>query len=109
LDTANELSGGQKNGGNASVLQSLRGQGPMNLVIEEEAVERLPITVDPEIMSGAPVFEGTRVPVDALLNNLADGVSLDEFLENFPTVSREQALAILSFSTDTLNKLGLAR
>ena len=81
----------------------------MNLVIEEEAVERLPITVDPEIMSGAPVFEGTRVPVDALLNNLADGVSLDEFLENFPTVSREQALAILSFSTDTLKRLGLAR
>jgi uncharacterized protein (DUF433 family) len=81
----------------------------MNLVIEEEAVERLPITVDPEIMSGAPVFEGTRVPVDALLNNLADGVSLDEFLENFPTVSREQALAILSFSTDTLRRLGLAR
>jgi uncharacterized protein (DUF433 family) len=81
----------------------------MNLVIEEKAVERLPITVDPEIMSGAPVFEGTRVPVDALLNNLADGVSLDEFLENFPTVSREQALAILSFSTDTLKRLGLAR
>lgn len=81
----------------------------MNLVIEEEAVDRLPITVDPEIMSGAPVFEGTRVPVDALLNNLADGVSLDEFLENFPTVSREQALAILSFSTDTLKRLGLAR
>ena len=81
----------------------------MNLIIEEEAVERLPITVDPEIMSGAPVFEGTRVPVDALLNNLADGVSLDEFLENFPTVSREQALAILNFSTDTLKRLGLAR
>jgi len=81
----------------------------MNLFIEEEAVERLPITVDPEIMSGAPVFEGTRVPVDALLNNLADGVSLDEFLENFPTVSREQALAIISFSTDNLKRLGLAR
>lgn len=81
----------------------------MNLVIEEEAMDRLPITVDPETMSGAPVFEGTRVPVDALLNNLADGVSLDEFLENFPTVSREQALAILSFSTDTLKRLDLAR
>lgn len=80
----------------------------MNLGIEEEAVKRLPITVDPEIMSGAPVFEGTRVPVDALLNNLADGVSLDEFLENFPTVSRDQALAILSFSTDTLKRLGLS-
>ena len=81
----------------------------MSLVIEEEAVERLPITIDPEIMSGTPVFEGTRVPVDALLNNLADGVSLDEFLENFPTVSREQALAILTFSTETLKRLSLAR
>jgi len=81
----------------------------MNLIIEEEVVERLPITVDPEIVSGTPVFEGTRVPVDALLNNLADGVSLDEFLENFPTVSRDQAVAILNFSTETLKRLGLAR
>ena len=81
----------------------------MSLVIEEEAVERLPINIDPEIMSGTPVFEGTRVPVDALMNNLAAGVSLDEFLENFPTVTREQAVAILSFSTETLRRLGLAR
>lgn len=81
----------------------------MSLVIEEEAVERLPINIDPEIMSGTPVFKGTRVPVEALMNNLADGVSLDEFLENFPTVSREQAQAILSFSTETLKRLGLAR
>ena len=51
----------------------------------------LPITVDPEIMSGAPVFTGTRVPVTALLENLEAGVSLDEFLANFETVTREQA------------------
>ena len=76
--------------------------GVMSFVIEEEAIGRLPITIDPEIMSGTPVFEGTRVPVDALINNLADGVSLDEFLENFPTVSRAQAVAVLSFSNDTL-------
>ena len=63
----------------------------MSFVIEEEEVDRLPINVDPEIMSGTPVFEGTRVPIDALLNNVSAGVSLDEFLENFPTVSREQA------------------
>jgi uncharacterized protein (DUF433 family) len=81
----------------------------MSLVIEEEAVERLPIDIDPEVMSGTPVFEGTRVPVEALMNNLADGVSLDEFLENFPTVTREQAVAILSFSTETLRRLGFAR
>jgi len=80
----------------------------MSLVIEEEAVERLPININPEIMSGTPVFQGTRVPVDALLNNLAAGVSLDEFLENFPTVTREQALAVLTFSSETLKKLGLS-
>ncbi len=80
----------------------------MSFVIEEEEVDRLPINIDPEIMSGMPVFEGTRVPVDALLNNLSAGVSLDEFLENFPTVSREQALAVLKFSSDTLKKLGLS-
>jgi uncharacterized protein (DUF433 family) len=79
----------------------------MSLVIEDEAVERLPINVDPDIMSGTPVFEGTRVPVDALINNLSAGVSLDEFLENFPTVGREQALAVLRFSSETLKKLVL--
>jgi uncharacterized protein (DUF433 family) len=81
----------------------------MTLVIEEEAVENLPISVNPRIMGGTPVFEGTRVPIEALLENLAAGVSLDEFLENFPTVSREQALAILNFSNQTLKKLGLVR
>ena len=80
----------------------------MSLIIEEKEVDRLPINVDPEIMSGTPVFEGTRVPVDALLNNLEAGVSLDEFLENFPTVTREQAVAVLRFSHDTLRKLGLS-
>ncbi len=80
----------------------------MSFVIEEEAVERLPITIDPEVMSGTPVFEGTRVPVDALMNNLSAGVSLDEFLENFPTVSRDQAVAVLKFSSETLQKLGLS-
>jgi len=80
----------------------------VSFVIEAEEVDRLPINIDPEIMSGTPVFEGTRVPVDALLNNLSAGVSLDEFLENFPTVSREQALAVLKFSSETLKKLGLS-
>lgn len=81
----------------------------MSYVIEEEEeVDLLPINVDPEIMSGTPVFEGTRVPVDALFNNLSEGVSLDEFLDNFPTVTREQALAVLNFSHETLKKLGLS-
>ena len=77
----------------------------MDVAIQEEAVARLPINIDPEIMSGTRVFEGTRVPIDALINNLADGVSLDEFLENFPTVSREQALAIIRFPLETIKVL----
>jgi uncharacterized protein (DUF433 family) len=77
----------------------------MSLVIEQEAIDSLPINVDREIMSGTPVFKGTRVPIQALIDNLADGVSLDEFLENFPTVSREQALAIIRFPLETIKVL----
>jgi uncharacterized protein (DUF433 family) len=58
----------------------------------------LPIEVDPEIMSGAPVFRGTRVPVQSLFEYLEDNLSLDEFLEYFPTVRREDALAVLEHS-----------
>ncbi len=71
------------------------------LTLDEEQIARLPITVDPEIMSGAPVFKGTRVPVAALLDNLAAGLTLDDFLDNFPTVAREQAIQVLEFSKDT--------
>jgi uncharacterized protein (DUF433 family) len=81
----------------------------MTLTIKEESIDNLPITIDPEIIGGTPVFEGTRVPVDALLGNLAAGVSLDEFLENFPTVTCEQAVAVLAFSNETLTKIGLAK
>lgn len=78
----------------------------MILVIEEKELEQLPINVDPEIVSGAPVFRGTRVPVEALLSNLAAGLTLDEFLDNFPTVTREQALQVLEFSKSTIKRLG---
>ena len=58
----------------------------------------LPIEVDPEIMSGAPVIAGTRVPLETLFDYLINGASLEEFLECFPTVRREDALVILSHS-----------
>ncbi len=77
----------------------------MTLVIEEKELDQLPITLDPDIVSGAPVFRGTRVPVEALINNLEAGLTLDEFLENFPTVTREQALQVLEFSKSTLLRL----
>jgi len=57
---------------------------------------------DPEIMSGEPVFTGTRVPVHTLIDHLAAGVSLDEFLADFPTVKREQATAFLAISEEAL-------
>lgn len=77
----------------------------MPLFIEENEIASLPITVDPNILGGTPVFRGTRVPVDALLNNLEAGVSLDEFLQNFPTVSREQAIEVIEFSRATLHRI----
>jgi uncharacterized protein (DUF433 family) len=81
----------------------------MSLVIEEKEIDQLPITIDPAIVSGAPVFRGTRVPVDALLSNLEAGLTLDEFLDNFPTVTREQALQVLNFSRATLRRLAESR
>lgn len=50
---------------------------------------------DPDILGGVPVFVGTRVPVRTLLDYLEGGDSLETFLENFPSVSREQAIAFL--------------
>ena len=53
------------------------------------------ITSTPEILGGTPVFSGTRVPVQTLIEYLEGGQSIDEFLEGFPTVSREQVIAFL--------------
>ena len=75
------------------------------LTIAEQEIEQLPITADPEVLSGAAVFRGTRVPVAALLDNLAAGLTVEEFLDNFPTVTREQALQVLEFSKYTLTRL----
>jgi len=53
------------------------------------------ITIDPEIMGGTPVFTGTRVPVESLIQHLSAGDTLDDFLEGFPGVTREQATGFL--------------
>ncbi len=53
------------------------------------------ISSSPDILSGTPVFNGTRVPIQALLDCLGAGESINDFLEGFPTVSREQVLAFL--------------
>lgn len=60
------------------------------------------INIDPEILSGQPVFTGTRVPVETLFDHLEAGVSLDEFLDDFPGVSKKQAVALLDIASKLL-------
>ena len=67
-----------------------------------------PIKIDPGIMSGAACFAGTRVPVQALFDYLSHGHPLDEFLEDFPTVTREHALAVLKLAGEKLTTAGSA-
>ena len=61
----------------------------------------LPVWIDPERLSGAPCFKNTRVPVDSLFTNLESGLSLDEYLDCFPDVTREQAVAVLEYAHKT--------
>jgi len=60
------------------------------------------VVVDPEIMSGEPCFAGTRVPVRALLDYIEGGETLDEFLEQYPTVSRKLAVTFLEQASERL-------
>lgn len=60
------------------------------------------ITIDPEILGGAPVFKGTRVPVRTLFEYLENDYSLEEFLECFPSVTRELARRVLERSEQAL-------
>jgi uncharacterized protein (DUF433 family) len=60
------------------------------------------VKIDPEIMSGTPCFAGTRVPVQSLVDWLAGGYTLDYWLYNFPSVSREQAEGLLQQGIETL-------
>ena len=60
------------------------------------------INIDPETMGGTPVFTGTRVPVQALFDYIETGETLDEFLENFPSVKKEYAIQVLEMARKTL-------
>jgi len=60
------------------------------------------IHVDPEIQGGVPVFSGTRVPVKNLFDYLEAGDSLDDFLRSFPSVTRDQAVAVLEQARSAL-------
>lgn len=67
------------------------------------------IKKDPDILGGTPVFNGTRVPIESLFDHLEAGVSIDEFLEDFPSVSKEQAVAILEIANKILNSKDLEK
>ena len=56
------------------------------------------ITIDKEILGGQPVFKGTRVPIESLFMHLEKGISVEEFLEDFPTVTKSQVIAILEIA-----------
>lgn len=58
------------------------------------------ITIDKEIQSGTPVFKGTRVPVQTLFWHIEQGVTIDSFLEDFPSVTKEQAIQVLELSNE---------
>ncbi len=60
------------------------------------------ISCFPDVMGGTPVFSGTRVPVQTLLDYLEAGETIDNFLEGFPTVSREQVVAFFEEATDRM-------
>jgi uncharacterized protein (DUF433 family) len=60
------------------------------------------ISIDPEIMSGTPVFAGTRVPIQNLFDYIEGGDDLSDFLEDFPSVSKDAAFAVLEMAKKSL-------
>jgi len=67
------------------------------------------VNVDPEIMSGMPVFAGTRVPLYNLFDYLVAGDSLEKFLASFPSVRREQAIAALEIAKEAMLEVASSR
>ena len=67
------------------------------------------ISKNPEVLGGIPVFAGTRVPIETLFDHLESGVPLDEFLDDFPTVTKEQAVALLEIANKILKSKDLEK
>jgi len=67
------------------------------------------ISIDKEVLGGQPVFSGTRVPVESLFDHLEAGVPLDDFLDDFPTVSKDQALALLDAANKIMTSKDIAK
>lgn len=64
----------------------------------------VPLSADPEVMGGRTVFAGTRVPVDVLFENLADGLTVDEIIDSYPTLRKEDVLSVLAEASRRLSQ-----
>lgn len=67
------------------------------------------ISIDPEVLGGQPVFKGTRVPIETLFDHLEAGIALEDFLDDFPTVTKEQAVAALEVANKLLTAKNVAK
>lgn len=65
------------------------------------------ITIDKDILGGQPVFKGTRVPVESLFDHLENGISLDEYLDDFPSVTKEQAVLLLEMANKIITSANI--
>lgn len=65
------------------------------------------ISVDPEIQNGQPVFSGTRVPVQSLFWHLEKGITIESFLDDFPSVTKEQVVGVLEIANKIVNSAQL--
>ena len=75
---------------------------PTTLTLHEAAHGR--VVSDPGILGGKPVFRGTRLPIGTMFDYLADGLTLDYFLESFPSITREQATAVLRYGLERIEQ-----
>ena len=72
------------------------------MTAEQRALLDEVVWIDPERLSGAPCFKGTRVPIQALIDHIEGNATLEDFLEGFPSVSREQAIQFIELAKDNL-------
>jgi uncharacterized protein (DUF433 family) len=72
------------------------------ITTEQKALLADVVSVDPERLSGTPCFKGTRVPIQALIDHIEGNSTLEDFLEGFPSVTREQAIHFIELAKDNL-------
>lgn len=67
------------------------------------------IITDPDILGGQAVFKGTRVPIESLFDHLEEGISLNDFLDDFPSVSKDQAISVLEIANRLMTSKNFAQ